>query len=200
MLIAGTESSYSTMEWSMSLLLNHPQTLQKLKTEIDNNVGHHRLIEEDDLRKLPHLQNVIAVSLRLYTPVPLLVPHHASEDCTVGGYDVPKGTMLMVNAWAIHRDPKLWEDPTEFKPERFEEESQVYGMVPFGTGRRGCPGVGLANRMVGLVLGTLIQGFEWETIGGEEVDMSSSAGISLSKLKPLEVICRPRSSMIQHLL
>ncbi|KAM7507805.1 hypothetical protein LguiA_018258 [Lonicera macranthoides] len=199
MLVAGTESSHLTMEWAMSLLLNHPQTLQKLKIEIDNNIGHHRLLEEDDLCKLPHLQNIITETLRLYTPIPLLVPHHASEDCIVGGYDVPKGTMLLVNAWAIHRDPKVWEDPTEFKPDRFEEECGPFDIVPFGTGRRGCPGVGLANRMVGLVLGTLIQGFEWETIGGETVDMSSSAGISLSKLKPLEVLCTPRSSMIKHL-
>ncbi|KAM7511138.1 hypothetical protein LguiB_010013 [Lonicera macranthoides] len=198
MLIAGTESSYITMEWAMSLLLNHPQKLQKLKTEIDNNIGHHRLLEEDDLCKLPYLQNVIAETLRLYIPVPLLIPHHASEDCIVGGYDVPKGTMLMVNAWAIHRDPKVWEDPTEFKPERFEKERGVYDMVPFGTGRRGCPGMGLANRMVGLVLGTLVQGFEWETISGEEVDMSSSVGFSSSKLKPLGVLCTPRLSMISQ--
>ncbi|XP_028084380.1 tryptamine 5-hydroxylase-like [Camellia sinensis] len=89
--------------------------------------------------------------LRLYLPLPLLIPHEASKECTVGNYDVPRGTMLMVNPLAIHRDPKLWENLTKFMPEWFEADSvgDGYRMIPFGSGRRGCPGASLANKMVG---------------------------------------------------
>uniref|UniRef100_A0A5B7AES3 Uncharacterized protein n=1 Tax=Davidia involucrata TaxID=16924 RepID=A0A5B7AES3_DAVIN len=203
LLLAGTESSSSTMEWVMSLLLNHPDVMEKVKAEIDVHVGQDHLLEEQELRKLNYLQNVISETLRLYPPGPLLLPHKASDDCKVGGYDVPRGATLLVNAWAIHRDPKLWKKPEKFMPERFEDENigEVLRMIPFGTGRRGCPGVGLANRVVGLVVGTLIQAFEWERVGEEEVDMASVPGTTtMPKLKPLEAICRPRAAMVKHLL
>ncbi|KAI8005502.1 Cytochrome P450 81Q32 [Camellia lanceoleosa] len=202
LLIAGTETSSTTMEWTMSLLLNHPDAMTKVKTEIDAHVGQDRLIDEQDLPKLNYLSNVINEALRLYSPVPLLLPHEASEDCTVGGYDVPRGTMLMVNALAIHRDPKIWENPTKFMPERFESESAGDGcrLIPFGSGRRGCPGTNLAKRIVGLALGALIQSFEWKTINEEEVDMAESSGLTMPKLKPLEAICKRRPSMSRHYL
>ncbi|XP_028084409.1 isoflavone 2'-hydroxylase-like isoform X2 [Camellia sinensis] len=202
LLIAGTETSSTTMEWTMSLLLNHPDAMTKVKTEIDAHVGQDRLIDEQDLPKLNYLSNVINEALRLYSPVPLLLPHEASEDCTVGGYDVPCGTMLMVNALAIHRDPKIWENPTKFMPERFESESAGDGcrLIPFGSGRRGCPGTNLAKRIVGLALGALIQSFEWKTINEEEVDMAVSSGLTMPKLKPLEAICKRRPSMSRHYL
>ncbi|KAI7980599.1 Cytochrome P450 81Q32 [Camellia lanceoleosa] len=99
----------------------------------------------------------------------------------------------MVNVLAIHRDPKLWENPTKFMPERFEEENSGdgYKLIPFGCGRRGCPGANLANRMVGLTVGALIQSFEWNRADEEEVDMTENFGFTMPKLKPLEVICRP---------
>ncbi|KAK2987889.1 hypothetical protein RJ640_014222 [Escallonia rubra] len=201
MLIAGTESSFTTMEWAMSLLLNHPDTMKKIRSQIDSQVGHDRVLEEEDLPKLTHLQNAINETLRLFPAVPLLIPHYSSQDCTVGGYDVPGGTMLLVNAWTIHRDPSQWAEPEKFKPERFEGESgEGFKMVPFGAGRRRCPGVALAHKMVGLALGSLIQAFEWEKVGAEDVDMSAAVGFSLSKLKPLEAVCKPRANMIRHFL
>ena len=102
--------------------------------------------------------------------------------------------MLLVNAWAIHRDPEVWEDPTAFKPERFQgwNDNEGHRLIPFGAGRRGCPGAGLAQRVVGLALGALIQSFELEKIGEEEVDMTESLGLSMPRVKPLEVMCRPR--------
>ncbi|XP_028084410.1 isoflavone 2'-hydroxylase-like [Camellia sinensis] len=186
----------------MSLLLNHPDAMTKVKEEIDAHVGQDRLIDEQDLPKLDYLSNVVNEALRLYAPVPLLLPHEASEDCIVGGYDVPQGTTLMVNALAIHRDPKLWENPTKFMPERFQAESvgDGYRLIPFGSGRRGCPGASLAKRMVGLALGALIQSFEWKTVNEEQVDMTESPGITMPKLKPLEAICKPRLSMRKHCL
>ncbi|THG07529.1 isoflavone 2'-hydroxylase-like [Camellia sinensis] len=197
LLLAGTETSSTTMEWAMSLLLNHPDVMKKVRAEIDAHVEQDRIINEQDLPKLNYLSNVINEALRLYAPVPLLLPHEASEDCTVGGYDVPRGTMLMVNALAIHRDPKLWENPTMFMPERFEGDGAEdgYRLIPFGSGRRGCPGASLAKKMVGLALGALIQSFEWERVDENEVDMAESSGITMPKLKPLEAMCKPRLSM-----
>ncbi|XP_028079730.1 cytochrome P450 81D11-like [Camellia sinensis] len=200
LLIAGSETSSTTLEWAMSLLLNHPDAMTKVKEEIDAHVGQDRLIDEQDLPKLDYLSNVVNETLRLYAPVPLLLPHEASEDCTVGGYDVPQGTTLMVNALAIHRDPKLWENPTKFMPERFQAESagDGYRLIPFGSGRRGCPGASLAKRMVGVALGALIQSFEWKTVNEEQLDMTESPGITMPKLKPLEAICKPHLSMRKH--
>ncbi|KAM4121630.1 hypothetical protein ACJW30_01G019100 [Castanea mollissima] len=194
LLVAGTDTSSTTLEWAMSLLLNHPTAMERVKAEIDANVGQGRLLDEQDLPKLHYLQNVISETLRLYPPVPLLVPHEASEDCVVGNFDVPQGAMLLVNAWAIHRDPKVWVNPTKFMPERFEgwNSGEGYMLIPFGAGRRGCPGAALANRVIGLALGTLIQSFEWERIGEEEVDMTEYLGLTMPKVKPLEAMCKVR--------
>ena len=115
MLLAGTDTSTVTIEWAMSNLLNHPEVMKKARDELDAEVGQQRLIDEPDLSKLQYLQCIISETLRLYPSIPLLLPHVPSSDCTVGGYDVPADTMLLVNAWAIHRDPNLWEDPTSFQ-------------------------------------------------------------------------------------
>ncbi|KAH7848342.1 hypothetical protein Vadar_001614 [Vaccinium darrowii] len=200
MLIAGTDTSIVTIEWAMSLLLNHPKVLEKARAELDTIVGDNHLVDEPDLSKLPYLQNIVNETLRLFPPAPLLAPHESSDDCTIGGYDIARGTMLMVNAWAIHRDPKVWEDPTSFKPERFEcGEINAYALIPFGMGRRSCPGMGLAYRVVGLALAALIQCFEWERIGEELVDMSEGRGITMPKSKPLEAMCRARETMFNVL-
>ncbi|KAL5780170.1 hypothetical protein ACOSQ2_010907 [Xanthoceras sorbifolium] len=199
LLSAGTDTSAGTMEWAMSLLLNHPAVLKKARAELDNYVGNERLADESDLAKLPYIQSIVNETLRLYPAAPLLVPHESSEDTTIGGYYVPRQTMLMVNAWAIHRDPKVWDDPTSFKPERFEGlkgESETYKFIPFGLGRRACPGAGLANRVMGLALAALIQCFEWERISEEEeVDMTEGTGITMPKAKPLEAMCQSREFM-----
>ncbi|CAN6721677.1 unnamed protein product [Malus baccata var. baccata] len=185
--ITGTETSAGTMEWALSLLLNNPETLAKARTEIDIQIGESRLIEESDFPKLPYLQGIINETLRMYPADPLLVPHESSEECVVGGFRVPRGAMLLVNAWAIQNNPKLWAQPRQFKPERFLNVGERDGFVllPFGTGRRGCPGEGLAIRMVGLALGSLLQCFEWERSGEEMVDMTH----------PLLAKCRPRPTM-----
>ncbi|KAM3758138.1 hypothetical protein ACB098_01G020200 [Castanea mollissima] len=198
MFIAGTETTVTTMEWVMSLLLNHPEVLQKVKAEIDCQVGCERLINDLDLAKLPYLRCVINETFRLYPTVPLLLPHCSSADCTVGGFHIPRGTILLVNAWSMHRDPKLWEEPTKFKPERFEEingEREGFKFIPFGMGRRACPGAGMAMRVMSLALGAFIQCFDWEMVGKEMVDMTSGFGFLMAKTKPLEAICTPRPSM-----
>lgn len=182
----------------MSLLLNHPKVLKKVQAEIDNVVGHDRLIDEADLAKLPYLHCIINETMRMYPAGPLLVPHESSEDCMVGGFKVPCGTILLVNMWAIHNDPKIWDEPRSFKPERFDGFEGVrdgFKFVPFGSGRRGCPGEGLAVRVVGLALGSLLQCFEWDRIGEEMVDMSEGSGLTLPKAQPLFANCGPRPAM-----
>ncbi|KAJ9674307.1 hypothetical protein PVL29_023701 [Vitis rotundifolia] len=200
LLTAGTDTSAVTMEWAMSLLLNHPTVLDKVRTELDCKIGHQRLVEEPDLSDLPYLRAIVNETLRLFPAAPLLVAHESSDDCSIGGYDVRGGTMLLVNAWAIHRDAKVWEDPTSFRPERFEGgEGEACRLIPFGLGRRGCPGAGLANRVMGLALAALVQCFEWQRVGEVEVDMSEGKGLTMPKAQPLEAMCRARKSMIKVL-
>ncbi|XP_019155058.1 PREDICTED: cytochrome P450 81E8-like [Ipomoea nil] len=194
MLLGGTDTSAVAMEWGMALLLNHPRVLDKARAEIDDLVGQERAIEEEDLPKLKYLQNIILETLRLFPSAPLLVPHCSSDDCKIGGYDIPRGTMLLVNAWAIHRDPKLWDDPTSFKPERFDGGNEVEStkLLPFGMGRRSCPASGLAQRVMGLALGSLIQCFEWQRVGEEDVDLTQGNGFTAPKAEPLVAMCKAR--------
>ncbi|XP_038970367.1 cytochrome P450 81Q32-like [Phoenix dactylifera] len=200
LLAAGTDTSSDTVEWTLSLLLNNPQALKKAREEIDARVGKGRLLEEADFSNLPYLQCVITETLRLYPAAPLLLPHESSQECSVGGFHIPCGMMLLVNAYSIHRDPKVWEEPTRFMPERFEGgKGEGKLMIPFGMGRRRCPGEGLAVRVVGLALGALIQCFEWERTGKEEVDMTEGSGLTLPKAIPLEAMYRPRQSMLDTL-
>ncbi|XP_073298413.1 cytochrome P450 81Q32-like [Primulina huaijiensis] len=201
MLLGGTDTSAATIEWAMSLLVNHPHVLEKARKELDSQVGLHRLIDEEDLSNLPYLQNIISETFRLCPTVPLLVPHQSSKDCVVGGYDVPRDTMLFINAWAIHRDSNVWDEPTVFNPDRFESNVQVetHKLMPFGMGRRRCPGSGLGKRIVGLTLGSLIQCFEWERTTAELVELDEGVGLTMPKLVPLEVMCRPREVMYEVL-
>ncbi|XP_073039473.1 cytochrome P450 81Q32-like [Primulina eburnea] len=193
MLLGGTDTTSITIEWAMSALLNHPEKLEKAKAELDSFVGSNRLIDESEVPKLPYLQNIISETFRLFPAAPLLVPHESSDDCKIGGYDIPKGTILLVNAWAIHRDPMTWDDPASFKPERFEgKEIGPAKLLPFGMGRRSCPGSGLAQRVVGLTLGSLVQCLEWRRISEEMVDLSEGIGISMPKAIPLEAECKAR--------
>ena len=175
MMTAGVDTSTVTMEWALSLLLNHPDVLESARQEIERHVGGARLVEESDLPKLIRIQNIINETLRLFPSVPLLAPHEPSQDCTIAGYHVQKGTMVLINAWAIHRDPNLWEDHLSFKPLRFEGikgEDYRLKLMPFGLGRRACPGASLAHSVVGLVLAALIQCFEWKKVGEENVDLA----------------------------
>ncbi|KAK2632779.1 hypothetical protein EUGRSUZ_L01095, partial [Eucalyptus grandis] len=189
---AGTDTSAVTIEWAMSLLLNHPDVMKKAQAELDDVVGRDRLVDEVDTHKLPYLHNIINEALRLFPPGPLLVPHESAEDCTVSGFDVPRGTMILVNVWAIQRDPKVWDDPTSFKPERYEglEGDHAYRLLPFGMGRRSCPGAGLANRVVSLALAVLIQCLEWKRVSEEPMDLSEGTGLTMPKREPLEAMCK----------
>ncbi|XP_076944717.1 cytochrome P450 81Q32-like [Bidens hawaiensis] len=197
-LSAGTDTTAGTMEWAMSLLLNHPKVIAKAQSEIDTKIGKDRLVDESDIVNLPYLRCIINETLRLYPAGPLLVPHESSKDCVVGGYNIPGETMLLVNQWAIHHDPKLWTDPERFIPERFEGLDAMrdgFKYLPFGSGRRSCPGEGLAVRVMAMTIGLLIQCFDWERISEKKVDMTEGPGLTLPKAEPLLAKCKPRLEM-----
>ncbi|KAF3641730.1 putative receptor-like protein kinase-like [Capsicum annuum] len=201
--VAGTETSSTTIQWVMSLLFAHPEVLHKLRADIDSKVGNKRLLNESDLTMLPYLRCVVNETMRLYPPVPLLLPHYSTEDCTVGGYNVPKHTMLLINAWAVHRDPKVWEEPEKFKPERFEAtegetERFNYKLIPFGMGRRACPGTDMGLRAVSLALGALIQCFDWQIEEEESLEASYNSRMSMQS-KSLKAVCTPRQDLVQLL-
>lgn len=193
----GTDTTSSTIEWGMALLLNHPETMSKARAELDGAIGTGRLLEEPDLPSLPFLQSIITETLRLHPIGPLLGPHESSADCAVAGYHVPAGTMLLVNVHAMQRDPSVWEEPERFRPERFEEPGGEGGkwMLPFGMGRRRCPGEALGVKVVGLALGTLVQCFEWRRVGEEEVDLTEGSGLTMPMAVPLEALYWPREEM-----
>lgn len=177
----------------MTELLRNPKILQKARQELFTVIGAERPIQESDMNKLPYLQAIVKETLRLHPATPLLIPHKAKDDAKVFGYVVPKDTWIMVNVWAIARDPNNWADPLEFRPERFVGLSIDYNgsnfeYIPFGSGRRICPGMPLARRMVPLMLGSLVQAFSWRLprgISPEELDMEELFGASLKKAVPL---------------
>ncbi|XP_074303868.1 cytochrome P450 81Q32-like [Silene latifolia] len=204
LLIGSSETSTNTVEWALSLLLNHPQVLEKVRIEIDNHVGFARLLEEPDLNHLPYLRCVLNETLRMYPPFPLLFPHESSpkNDCIVGGYRIPRGTLLLVNIYAIQNDPMIWDSPRTFRPERFEgiEGHKVgYKMMPFGSGRRSCPGEGLAIRVMGLMLGTIIHCLDFRRIDDTLVDMTQLDSPNMQMAMPLNARIEPRQFMLNLL-
>ncbi|KAG2581656.1 trimethyltridecatetraene synthase-like [Panicum virgatum] len=204
LITGGTDTSSVTVEWAMSELLRRPEVLAKLTEELDRVVGRGRLVAEEDMPRLPYLDAVVRETMRLHPVVPLLIPRVSREDTAVGGYDIPRGTRVLVNVWAIGRDPAVWGDAAEeFRPERFVvaggEAADVKGqdlrLLPFGAGRRMCPAHGLGLRMVQLVLANLMHGFKWRLPGGvppEELSMEEKFGISVSRMDQLKAIPEPR--------
>lgn len=162
---------------------------------MDTHIGQNRLLEESDLPKIPYLKNIVYETLRLYTPAPLSLPHSSSEECIIAGYKVPRDTIILTNAWAIHRDPKVWSDATSFKPERFDKEGELEKLIAFGLGRRACPGGALAMRAISLTLGLLVQCFDWKLVDNKEIDMREESGFTLSKLTPLMAMCKLRPAI-----
>jgi cytochrome P450 len=195
MFLAGTDTTAMTLEWAIAALLNHPDILKKAKDELNTQIGYDRLVEESDIPNLSYIQNIIYETLRLYSPAPLLLPRFSSNECNIEGFTIPRDTIVLINAWAIQRDPETWSDDAScFKPERFEKEGEANKLIAFGFGRRGCPGIGLAHRTMALSLGLLIQCFEWKRLNDEEVDMTENkiGGVVMQKLNPLEAMCKAR--------
>jgi len=201
--MAGTDTAALTIVWALAELINHPDVMERARQEIDDVIGSGRLVEESDIVNLSYLQAIVKETLRIHPTGPLIV-RESSESCTIWGYEIPPKTQLFVNVWAIGRDPNHWENPLEFRPERFlgEEGSgksqldvrgQYFHLIPFGSGRRGCPGTSLALQVVQTNLAAMIQCFEWKVKGvNETVDMEEKPGLTLSRLHPLLCVPVPR--------
>ncbi|XP_027358992.1 cytochrome P450 82A3-like [Abrus precatorius] len=200
-ILGGTDSTFTTLTWALSLLLRNPLVLKKAKEEIDTQIGKDRCLSESDINKLVYLQAIVKETLRLYPPAPLSSPRVFTENCTLGGYHVKKGTRLIPNLWKIHRDPSVWSDPLEFKPERFltthknvDARGHHFELLPFGSGRRICAGMSLGMNMVHFTLANLLHSFEILNPSSEPVDMTEIFEFTNTKVTPLEVLIKPRLS------
>ena len=198
MFVAGTDTSAATVIWVMTFLMKNPKCLRKIQEEIRNLIGKKGFVNEDDVQGLAYLKAVIKETFRLQPVNPLLLPRETLRKCHVGGYEIPAKTLVYVNAWAIGRDPEAWENPEEFYPERFIGSSIDYKgldfeLIPFGAGRRGCPGIHMGVAIVELALANLLYKFNWEMptgINKEDLDFDVMPGVSMHKKNALCLVAR----------
>ncbi|KAK8606803.1 hypothetical protein V6N13_052560 [Hibiscus sabdariffa] len=193
LILGAADSNMVPLIWGLALLLNNPHTLRKAKEELATYVGKDRHVEESDIKNLVYLQAVVKETLRLYPPSPILSLRAAMEDCILSnGYRVTPGTRLLLNAWQIHHDERVWSNPNEFQPERFltshkdlDLKGQNFELIPFGAGRRACSGVSLALQVIHLSLASALHCFELETPDHKPVDMTESPSLANVKATPL---------------
>uniref|UniRef100_A0A5B7BNF6 Uncharacterized protein n=1 Tax=Davidia involucrata TaxID=16924 RepID=A0A5B7BNF6_DAVIN len=208
--IEGTDTSAEAMQWTIAELINHPHVFKKVREEIESVVGKSRLVEESDIPSLPYLQAVVKETLRLYPAGPVTT-RECRKHCKIQGFDIPEKTAVAINLYAIMRDPELWDEPDEFRPERFmvsskekerldhrnEAKGQDFNFVPFGAGRRGCPGTLLAFSLMNSAVAAMVQCINWK-VGrdedgdgdgdGAKVDMQAGIGMSLGMAHPLVLL------------
>ncbi|PIA38464.1 hypothetical protein AQUCO_02800286v1, partial [Aquilegia coerulea] len=194
---AGSDTTSTTLEWAFSELIRNPTVMAKAQSEVRHVLkGNTKASPSSDVSELSYLNLVIKETLRLHPPAPLLIPRQSRERCEVDGFEIPKGTKVFVNAWALGRDPEYWNDAEKFIPERFEDLSVDYKgtnfqFIPFGAGRRICPGMtfGLANII--LPLAQLLYHFDWKLPNGvkaEELDMTENFGLTVGRKSNLFLI------------
>ena len=197
---AGTDTSSTTVEWAMAEMMKTPRVMKKAQAEVRKLYqGNKTLIHEKDIEKLSYLKWVIKETLRLHPPAPLLLPKECREACKIDGYEIPLKTKVLVNAWAIGRDPEYWDDAESFVPERFDGSSLDYKgtnfeYIPFGAGRRMCPGIAFGVANVELPLANLLYHFNWELPDGmkpENLDMTESFGATVGRKNNLYLSATP---------
>ncbi|XP_020220052.1 cytochrome P450 76T24-like [Cajanus cajan] len=199
LLVAGIDTTSSTVEWVMAELLHNPDKLAKARKELHEVIGKNVTVEESEMLKLPFLGAVVKETLRMHPSGPFLLPHKCDEMVSICGYNVPKNAQVLVNVWAMGRDPTIWEYPKLFLPERFLEcdidfKGRDFELIPFGTSKRVCPGLPLAHRTIHLMIASLVHNFEWKLADGlvpQHMNMKEQCGISLKKLQPLRVQATP---------
>ncbi|KAI3713368.1 hypothetical protein L1987_71945 [Smallanthus sonchifolius] len=175
----------------MTELFLHPDVLLRVREELNQIVGKDGKLKEPKILGIPYLHAVIKETMRLHSPSPLLAPHKTETEVQLGNYIVPANTQILVNSWAISRDPSFWENPSLFMPERFlrnkiDYKGQHFEFIPFGSGRRRCPGMPIAYRMVSLVVASFVYHFDWKLPHAkDEMDMNDVFGLSLQKATPL---------------
>ncbi|GMJ05450.1 RED ELONGATED 1, SUPERROOT 2, ALTERED TRYPTOPHAN REGULATION 4, RUNT 1, cytochrome P450, family 83 [Hibiscus trionum] len=197
--LAGTDTTAATVIWVMSFLMKNPNCLKRTQMEVRNLIGKKEFLNEDDVQSLPYLQAVIKETFRLQPTAPLLLPRETLRKCSIDGYEVPAKSLVFVNAWAIGKDPETWENPEEFCPERFigssiDYKGQDFELIPFGAGRRICPGMRLGVATVELALANLLHKFDWEMPAGKNVeddlDFDVLPGITTHKKNDLILVAR----------
>ncbi|CAN6222831.1 unnamed protein product [Urochloa humidicola] len=210
-IFAGSETSSVVLEWAMAELIRNPRSMERAAAEVRRAFATRGAVDEDALAggggELRYLRHVVRETFRLHAPVPLLVPRVSREPCRVLGYDVPRGTTVLVNAWALGRDERYWPgDPEEFRPERFEEDDAMaavdlrgadFELVPFGAGRRMCPGMPFGLALIEHALAGLLLHFDWEVPGladPAKLDMTEEFGITARRKNDLllrPILCVP---------
>ncbi|KAJ0987500.1 hypothetical protein J5N97_005856 [Dioscorea zingiberensis] len=200
LIAGGTESSAVTVEWAMSELLKRPEIFEKATEELDRVIGKNRWVEEKEVQQLPYINAIVKETMRMHPVAPMLVPRFSREDCNINGYDIPEGTRVLVNVWTIGRDPTIWDSPDEFRPERFigkdiDVKGNHFELLPFGAGRRMCPGYSLGLKVIQVSLANLLHGFSWRLPDGlkpEDLDMEEIFGLSTPRKVPLETVLSSR--------
>ncbi|XP_009594272.1 premnaspirodiene oxygenase-like [Nicotiana tomentosiformis] len=196
MIVAGSENASNSVEWAMTEMIKNPKVLTKAQKEVRNVVKGKPTIEENDLHKLSYIKMVIKETLRFHPPVPLLLPKESLENCTIDDYEIPANTRVFINYWAISRDPKSWENPENFEPERFENvavdfKGHDFEFIPFGAGRRICPGISFGMLNLELSLAAMLYHFDWklpQEMKPEDVDMNETFGMTLFKTSSLHLV------------
>ncbi|XP_059305292.1 tryptamine 5-hydroxylase-like [Lycium ferocissimum] len=196
MFVAGTDTSAATLEWTMTELARHPSVLERAQDEVRQITANRGKVEESDLQRLHYMKAVIKETMRLHPPVPLLVPRESMEKCILNDYEIPAKTRILINTYAIGRDPKSWKSPLDYNPERFMENDidfrgQDFRFLPFGGGRRGCPGYALGLATIELSLARLLYHFDWKLppgVADQDVDLSEIFGLATRKKVALKLV------------
>ena len=200
LIAGGTDTSTTILEWAMSEVLKHPSVAKKAAEELERVVGRERWVEEKDIPQLPYIDAIMKETMRLHPTAVLLAPHLALHDCNVSGYDIRRGTRVLVNTWSIGRDSSIWDSPEEFRPERFigkeiDVKGQNFELLPFGSGGRMCPGYSLGLKMIQSKLANMLHGFYWKLPGDmktEELNMEEIFGLTNPRKVPLVAVMEPR--------
>ena len=192
MFVAGSDTTAAALEWAFAELIRNPNAMKKAQEEVRRVVGSKSKVEESDVSQMNYLKCVIKETLRLHPPAAIVLRQTAST-VKLKGYDIPPKTRVFLNAWAIQRDPEVWDNPEEFIPERFESskvdiKGQDFQLIPFGSGRRICPGISFGIASMEYVLANLLYWFDWKLPkSGEYIDMSETNGLTVSKKLPLHL-------------
>ncbi|ERN03056.1 hypothetical protein AMTR_s00181p00052680 [Amborella trichopoda] len=199
MFATGTDTTFITLDWGMTELIRNPRAMKKAQDHIRSKIGHKEQIEESDLQELDYLRAVVKEIFRLHPAAPVLLPHLSMEDVKIGEYNIPAKIQFFVNVWAIGRNPKSWDNPEEFCPERFmnsliDFKGQDYELLPFGVGRQSCPAITFGAATVELAFANLLYHFNWELPPGvrpEEFDLTEVLGITMHRKEHLVVVAKP---------
>ncbi|KAJ9177704.1 hypothetical protein P3X46_012894 [Hevea brasiliensis] len=193
----GTNTIAAAVIWAMTFLMKNPIKMKKAQEEVRRIAGKKGFINEDEIQKLSYLKAVVKETMRLQPTIPI-IPRETSQHCNLDGFQIPPKTVVHVNVWAIGRDPEVWENPEEFCPERFINKSidlkgQNFEPIPFGAGRRMCPGMLMGLTTVELALANLLYTFDWELpigMSNEDLDMEVQPGLTVHKKNAIRLMAR----------